>query len=241
MQITMLGTGSAFAKKYYNNNALVETDGCRLLVDCGITLPTALHKKGLQFDALDGVLISHMHGDHVGGLEEYAFQMLFKYGRKPLLYIADTLVEPLWEQTLRGGLTQGDLTSLEDFFVVKPLVPGQYYTLAPDLKVKLIQTKHIPNKDSYSFLFNDSFFYSADMKFDGELVMQLIENGVTTVYHDCQLEQPGMVHATLDELLTLPEDVQKKVWLMHYGDAMDDYRGRTGLMRIVEQGVAYSV
>lgn len=241
MHITMLGTGSAFAKKYYNNNALIEADGCRLLVDCGITLPTALHKAGIEFGSLDGVLISHMHGDHVGGLEEYAFQMLFKHGRKPLLYIADTLVKPLWEQTLKGGLTQGDLTALEDFFVVKPLVPGEDYSLAPDLKVRLIRTQHIPNKDSYSFLFNDRFFYSADMKFDGELLKQLAEQGVTTIYHDCQLEPPGMVHATLDELLTLPENIQDIVWLMHYGDAMEDYRGRTGPMRIVEQGKSYSV
>ncbi len=241
MNITMIGTGSAFAKKYDNNNALIEHNGFRLLVDCGITLPKALHQQGIAFDELDGVLISHIHGDHVGGLEEYAFQMMFKYQRKPILYIAQSLVEPLWEQTLRGGLTQEPLVELEHFFDVRPLAPGIDHELYPGLTVKLMETKHIPNKPSYSFLFNGSFFYTADMRFDPMLLQQLIDNGVSTIYHDCQLEAPGVVHASLDELLTLPDFIQQKTWLMHYGDAIEQYVGHTGNMRIVEQHKTYTI
>ncbi|MUT66143.1 MBL fold metallo-hydrolase [Paenibacillus sp. NEAU-GSW1] len=235
MNIQMLGTGSAFAKKYDNNNAMLEFDGYHLLIDCGITLPMALHKAGYSFNQLNAVLISHMHADHVGGLEEYAFQMMFLYGSKPVLYIAEGLVEPLWEQTLRGGLTQEPLNSLNDFFDVRPLKENLDYELYPGLKVKLIRTEHIEGKLSYSFIFNDSFFYSADMKFDGELLARLIDEGIQTIYHDCQLQAPGVVHACLDELLTLPDAVQAKVKLMHYGDNMEDYIGRTGQMSFVQQ------
>lgn len=241
MNIRMIGTGSAFAKKYDNNNALIETNGFRLLVDCGITLPKALHQQGITFPELDAVLISHIHGDHVGGLEEYAFQMMFKYNRKPVLYIADTLIEPLWEHTLRGGLTQEPLVKLEDFFEVRPIEPNVQYELHPGLTVKLLQTKHIANKPSYSFLFNQRFFYSADMRFDPGLLQQLVDEGVTTIYHDCQLEAPGVVHASLEELLRLPEAIQRKTWLMHYGDAIEQYEGQTGYMRIVEQHKQYEI
>lgn len=241
MQIRMIGTGSAFAKKYDNNNALLETDGYRLLIDCGITLPKALHQMGLSFPELDAVLISHIHGDHVGGLEEFAFQMMFKYDRKPVLYIAETLTGPLWEHTLKGGLTQGPLNRLEHFFDVRPLPADKEIELAPGLQVKLIQTKHIPDKPSYSFVFNRRFFYSADMRFDGRLLQELVDQGINTIYHDCQLETPGVVHATLEELLTLPEDIQKKTWLMHYGDAIDQYEGQTGCMRIVRQHEPHEV
>lgn len=115
MKITMVGTGSAFAKRFDNNNALIEVDEFRLLVDCGITLPRALHEMDIQFVDLDAVLISHIHGDHVGGLEELAFQMMFKFKRKPVLYLAQQLIKPLWENTLRGGLTQESLSRLEHF------------------------------------------------------------------------------------------------------------------------------
>ncbi|MEK3885715.1 MBL fold metallo-hydrolase [Paenibacillus sp. PL2-23] len=241
MHITMLGTGSAFAKRYNNNNALIEANGYRLLVDCGITLPKALHDFGMDFPQLNAVLISHIHGDHVGGLEELAFQMMFKHQRKPVLYIADVLVEPLWEHTLRGGLTQGDLNSITDFFEVQPLQVGKSYILANGLTVELIQTKHIEGKASFSFLFNGTFFYSADMRFDGQLLQELVERGVETIYHDCQLEPPGVVHACLDELLTLPAEVQEKTWLMHYGDAMEQYADKTGRMRFVKQHTVYDV
>nr|WP_141505976.1 MBL fold metallo-hydrolase [Paenibacillus luteus] len=241
MHITMIGTGSAFAKKYDNNNGIIEVNGYRLLVDCGITLPKALHEQGLSFPELDAVLISHIHGDHVGGLEEYAFQMMFKYKRKPILYLAETLVQPLWEHTLRGGLTQEPLDKLEDFFEVRPLQPDTDIELSPGLTVRLIQTKHITNKPSYSFIFNGHFFYSADMRYDPSLLQQLIDEGVTTIYHDCQLEPPGVVHASLEELVQLPEAVQKKTWLMHYGDTIEEYRGKTGSMRIVEQHKRYEI
>ncbi|RJX41076.1 ribonuclease Z [Paenibacillus pinisoli] len=241
MQITMLGTGSAFAKRYYNNNALIEAGGFRLLLDCGITLPQALHEAGLDFADLDGVLISHIHGDHVGGLEEYAFQMLFKHQRRPVLYIAESLIEPLWEHTLKGGLTQGNLTKLSDFFEVRPLTPGVTAELAPGIQVEPIQTKHIEGKISYSFRFNRRFFYTADMVYDAPLLDKLVQDGVERIFHDCQLEPPGVVHATLDELLQLPEAIQQKVSLMHYGDAMEQHRSRSGPMQFVEQRKTYEV
>jgi len=241
MNIRMIGSGSAFSKKYDNNNALIEIDGLRLLLDCGITLPKALHEMDLSFADLDAVLISHIHGDHVGGLEELAFQMLFKYNRKPILYIADQLVEPLWEQTLRGGLLQDPLNTLDHFFEVRPIKPGQETELFPGLSVELLQTKHIPNKCSYSFIFNRRFFYSADMRFDEKLLQELVDNGVETIFHDCQLDAPAVVHAGLDELLTLPEPIQQKVWLMHYGDNMEEYIGKTGAMRFVQRHAVYSV
>jgi len=236
LKITMIGTGNAFAKAYYNNNALVETDHMKLLIDCGITLPYALYQAGRSFDELDGVLISHIHADHIGGLEELAFQMMFKYRKKPVLYIAESLIEPLWSKSLQGGLTQGELDRIDCFFEVVPLQPNEDIQLAKDLTVRLIKTDHIPGKDSFSFVFNHHFFYSADMIFNPDLLLELEAAGVHTFYHDCQLESPGAVHASLEQLLTLPAELQRKIKLMHYGDTIGNYIGKTGEMTIVEQG-----
>lgn len=240
--ITMIGTGSAFAKAYDNNNAIIEVDGYRLLVDCGITAPGVLHKMGVSFGSLDAVLISHTHADHVGGLEEFAFQMMFVHQRKPVLYIPAPLREPLWEHTLKGGLVQGSLQSLDDFFEVRELAVDKQAELAPGLVVEPIRTEHIEGRLSYSFLINERFFYSADMIFNRELLQQLVDvRGVRSIFHDCQLTAPGVVHACLDELLTLPESIQSITSLMHYGDTMPEFMGRTGLMSFVEQGKSYDI
>ncbi|MDF2718574.1 MAG: beta-lactamase protein, partial [Paenibacillus sp.] len=69
MEIRMIGTGQAFAKKYFNNNALVTCNGYTLLIDFGITAPLAMHHMNVPLDAIDGVFVTHLHADHIGGFE----------------------------------------------------------------------------------------------------------------------------------------------------------------------------
>src|SRR3982751_5255491 len=62
----MLGSGSA------GNSALLATDHCKILVDGGLSarqLVLRLEQCGVTPEQLDGVLITHEHGDHVCGLE----------------------------------------------------------------------------------------------------------------------------------------------------------------------------
>jgi phosphoribosyl 1,2-cyclic phosphodiesterase len=64
--LTMLGSGSA------GNSALVATDHCKILVDGGLSarqLVLRLEQCGVMPEQLDGVLLTHEHGDHVFGLE----------------------------------------------------------------------------------------------------------------------------------------------------------------------------
>ncbi|MBP1156169.1 MULTISPECIES: MBL fold metallo-hydrolase [unclassified Paenibacillus] len=243
LQIQMIGTGSAFAKTFYNNNALVYSDGFTLLIDCGITAPRALYELGIPLDRIDAVLISHIHADHVGGLEELAFQYMYVFKRKIKLLVPAPLETVLWEHTLRGGLenTAEGLVSLNDYFEVISLAERTPFALHPGLSVETIPTDHIPGKSSYSLLLNGNIFYSADMKFSAPLLLGLHEQGCEVILHDCQLFCPGTVHACLDELLTLPADVQKKVLLMHYGDNMSQFIGKTGHMTFMEQFKTYTL
>lgn len=69
LRLTFLGTGDAWVSGGAGNSALLaEHDGRRLLVECGPTVPLALAKLGLVARDLDGVLVTHRHGDHLGGL-----------------------------------------------------------------------------------------------------------------------------------------------------------------------------
>jgi phosphoribosyl 1,2-cyclic phosphodiesterase len=62
----MLGSGSA------GNSALVATDHCKILIDGGLSarqITVRLEQCGVNPEQLDGVLLTHEHGDHVCGLE----------------------------------------------------------------------------------------------------------------------------------------------------------------------------
>jgi len=242
LNLRMLGTGSAFAKAYYNTNALLETGGRTLLLDCGTTAPRSLFELGIGLDAIDAILITHIHADHVGGMEELAFQYKFKYKRKPILYISSALVEPLWENSLRGGLEQEGFHTIDDYFEVRPVEVGVQTELLPGIRIELLHTSHIPGKISYSVLINDYFFYTADMVFNRALLEQLVtERGVSVIFHDCQLQPPGVVHADLSKLLTLPDELQKIIYLVHYDDTQPSYVGKTGYMKFIEQHEVYAI
>ncbi|MCZ8511337.1 MBL fold metallo-hydrolase [Paenibacillus filicis] len=242
LQIQMIGTGSAFAKRYYNNNALVYAHGFTLLIDCGVTAPRALYELNIPSPQIDAILITHIHADHVGGLEELAFQSQYVHRHRMKLLLPSTLIGPLWDHSLKGGLENKaeGFHSLNDYFEVVPLEPGTPYPLHPDLTLELLPTEHIPGKPSYAILMNEKLYYSSDSRFDAERLKEMSARGVKEIWHDCQLQGKGMVHAALDELMSLPESIQRITRLMHYGDNMTDYIGCTGSMQFIEQHRKYS-
>ena len=64
----MLGSGSA------GNSALLATDHCKILVDGGLSarqIALRLEQCAVNPEQLDGVLLTHEHGDHVCGLEVF--------------------------------------------------------------------------------------------------------------------------------------------------------------------------
>jgi ribonuclease BN (tRNA processing enzyme) len=69
MRIRFLGTGDAFGSGgRFNTCFLVEGREPAFLIDCGATSLVALRRFGVDPDALAGVVVSHLHGDHFGGL-----------------------------------------------------------------------------------------------------------------------------------------------------------------------------
>lgn len=64
--LSILGSGSS------GNSALLATEHCKILIDGGLSarqLVLRLEQCGVKPEQLDGVLLTHEHGDHVCGLE----------------------------------------------------------------------------------------------------------------------------------------------------------------------------
>ena len=72
MEIRFLGSGDAFGSGgRYNTCFLVTAAETRFLIDCGASSLIALKRFDVEPNSIDTVLVSHLHGDHFGGLPFY--------------------------------------------------------------------------------------------------------------------------------------------------------------------------
>ena len=53
-----------------------------LLIDCGSDARHSLAAAGYSFNEIDNIFISHLHADHIGGLEWLGFSRL--YDKEPI-------------------------------------------------------------------------------------------------------------------------------------------------------------
>ena len=69
MRITVVGSGDAFGSGgRFNTCFWLETAKSTLLIDCGASALPGLKARKLDPNRIDGVVLSHLHGDHFGGL-----------------------------------------------------------------------------------------------------------------------------------------------------------------------------
>ena len=87
MRLTIVGSGDAFGSGGRTNTCFfLETAKATLLVDFGASALPSLKGLGLDPNRVDGVVLSHLHGDHFGGLPFFLLDGQFLSRReKPLL------------------------------------------------------------------------------------------------------------------------------------------------------------
>src|SRR5574337_1259903 len=87
MRLTIVGSGDAFGSGGRLNTCfLLETTKATLLLDCGASALPALKGQGIDPNRVDGIILSHLHGDHFGGLPFFLLDGQFLSRReKPLL------------------------------------------------------------------------------------------------------------------------------------------------------------
>ena len=77
MRMHILGCGDAFGSGGRNQSGyLVEANDRLFLLDCGPTTLLAMKRAGIDPGRLDAILVSHLHGDHFGGIPFFFIEYL---------------------------------------------------------------------------------------------------------------------------------------------------------------------
>lgn len=241
MKITFLGSGSAFTTdEYFQSNILVTAEsGKNLLIDCGTDIRFSLNKYGINnsnvSQKIDAVYASHMHSDHIGGLEWLALNSYFcKEPKRPILFIDKSLEQCMWDYTLRGCLeyVEGKVMTMSDYFDCHSLTDGEEF-IWENISFTLIKMVHFKTKGkniySFALLVRDlhdgatptnnpevSFFFTSDAVFQPDIIND-VSKKVKYIFHDCEtLPFRTLLHAHYEDLCTLPADIKAKMWLYHY-------------------------
>ncbi len=229
MQLTFLGTGDFLPDRSGHNSAFIEWNNTYLFIDFPATNRQSLKKLGFDLNIVEHLFITHLHEDHINGLQQLAHYKTILGKGKTNLYIAEDLVEGLWNTLKEGlGLSTNGPKKLEDYFHVTLVRPEEEFYIAGQ-SFRIIRTDHIPQMISYGLLAEPYFYYSGDSIVNEALLHSL---NVHTIFHDCHMwDLPILSHPSLQEIKALDSSLTKKMILMHYHSGYDTEEAKLRIER----------
>ena len=222
MRLTFLGTGTSKGvpeigctcpvclstdprDKRLRVSVLVETDEARILIDCGPDFREQMLR--IPFDRLDGVLLTHEHYDHTGGIDDL----------RPFGIFGDIDV-------YADELTHCHLRERLPYFFREVLYPGvprlQFHTVEPytpftikDTQITPLQVMH-GKLPIMGYRIGALGFVTDMTEAPEETLTQLM--GVDTLVIGALRQRPHATHQTIDEAIAVAHKVgAREVYLIH--------------------------
>ncbi len=143
VQVTFVGTGDAFGSGARLNTCfVVDAPGVRFAIDFGASSMIGLRRQAIDPNSLDAILLTHLHGDHCGGVPFLLLDAMLGAKRQAPL----TIIGPSATQThvskLREALFPGSSVMDPEFALrfreLSPSEPVMEYGLA----ISAIDARH---------------------------------------------------------------------------------------------------
>jgi ribonuclease BN (tRNA processing enzyme) len=228
-ELIVLGVGDTFSEHHHSTSVLLRCDGFQLAIDCpdmyrGV-LKAAADRCGraLSLFDLDHVLITHVHGDHMNGLEGAAFFKRFAQGRRVALVTSVEVRSNIWDERLKASMSalwDGQKfreLGFDDYFEHLPLAWSGETVVGP-FKIRARRTiHHVPTSALLIEAAGRRLGWSSDTAFDPELIAFL--EPADLIIHETNL---GPAHTAYADLAALPAELRAKMRLIHYPDGFDE-------------------
>ncbi|GHT79286.1 hydrolase [Bacteroidia bacterium] len=195
--------------KRFRTSALVEIDGKHLLIDCSPDFRMQMLEvfKTEQFELLDGVLITHEHYDHVGGLDDLRTfsrhgKVVQIYGEKEVTDAIHARIPYVFRENKYPGIPNLELVTIDD----KPFeVKGIQI-----IPIRLIHG----NLPIFGYRIGN-MAYLTDLKIIPEEEYAKLQN-LDVLIINALRNYPHVSHQTLDDALKNIERIRpKRTYLIH--------------------------
>jgi ribonuclease BN (tRNA processing enzyme) len=227
-EVVVLGVGDTFSELHCTSALLLRCEGVNLAIDCpdryrfALRAATRASGRALSLSDIDHVLITHVHGDHMNGLEGVAFYKHFVDRRKLQLISAPEVRAHIWDERLKASMSQlwdgsrQRQLDFDDYFEHVPLSWTEAIRIGP-FSIRARRTiHHVPTSALLVEAAGRTLGYSADTAFDPSLIEFLAPADL--IIHETNF---GPAHTPYAALAALPEPLRKKLRLIHYHDAFD--------------------
>lgn len=231
MKVRILGCGTSFGVPRIGNDwglcdpneprnrrlrssILIESDGKRLLVDCGPDIREQLLRANVA--SLDGVIVTHDHADHCHGIDELrAIEQAI--GHPIPLYARSNVLEGLQKRFsyifnsrrfYRAVAEPVELRDALDFGGAKVRFVDQPHGGITSLGLRI-------DKGDKSFVYSIDFNEMTD-------AMRTLYEGTDIWISDCLGRRPHPTHTHLDAVLGWAKEMRiGKLYLSHMNNSMD--------------------
>jgi phosphoribosyl 1,2-cyclic phosphate phosphodiesterase len=223
MKLTFLGTGTSGGVPSLGCNcavchsanpkdkrlrcaALLETESTRLLIDCGPDIRQQL--LSVPFRKIDGVLLTHIHYDHVGGIDDLRpyckFGDIDIYANRSTVARLHQMMPYCFVTKLYPGVPRLNLHVIH---------PHQLFSVG-DIEIQPVQVMH-DKLPILGFRFG-SFAYITDMKTIEESEYDYLKGVTTLVVNALRWEHPHHSHMLVDDAINFARRVgAKQTYFIH--------------------------
>ena len=231
--LRFMGVGNAQAAPVLGSaSAVLENDGeAVLLIDCGQEALTAYQAHYQRLPT--AVFITHLHMDHVGGLERLFYSAYFDAGLrgKVRLYVPAAIV-PAMQSRLAdypGVLAEGG-ANWWDAFQLIPVSSGFWHD---GLYFEVFPVRHHLPDSAFGLRLPGSFFWSGDTRPIPERLKTVVGSG-ELIAHDCALVGNPSHTGLADIQREYPADWHADLMLYHYANRADADALRAAGFRVAE-------
>jgi len=213
LALRFLGVGNARASELGSAAAVLELDESPgLLIDCGPrTLDDFRAQYGVELPS--AVFITHLHMDHIGGVEQLFYRAYFTRRGQISLFVPADLVAGLHAKLANSPflLSEGGANFWDAF----RLVPVSEWFWYEGLLFSVFPVRHSGHRAAFGLALGGSFFYSSDTRPIPEVVQAFADSG-EPVFHDCGLHA-SPAHAGLPDVLReYPASIRERLIAYHY-------------------------